>query len=260
MIQREFHAFLAAVLFFTRLPGIVLDDEYAKDAFSQASRYFPLIGWMVGTMGAGAFWAASLILPFPLAILLSICATILVTGALHEDGFADVCDGFGAGWNKEQILAIMKDSYIGVYGVIGLILMLGFKLLCLVSLRPLLLPIVMISGHALSRFASISLMFSYEYARNNDESSKAKAVVRKLSVNELLFAAICGLFPFFLLALLTREWRLFGIGIAVVWLTRALCGQYFFHKIGGYTGDCLGAVQQITEVVFYAMVVATMQW
>lgn len=258
MIQREFHAFFAALLFFTRLPGIVLEDEYAKDAFSQASRYFPLIGWMVGTMGAGAFWGGSLVLPLPLAILLSMTATILITGALHEDGFADACDGFGAGWNKAQILAIMKDSYIGVYGVIGLILMLGFKLLCLVSLRPLLLPLVMISGHALSRFASISLMASYEYARNDDESSKVKAVVRKLSVGELLFAGICGMFPFFLLALLTQEWRLFGIGIAAVWLTRQLFGIYFFRKIGGYTGDCLGAAQQMTEVVFYAVVVAMM--
>ncbi len=258
MIQREFHAFLAALLFFTRLPGIVLEDEYAKDAFSQASRYFPLVGWMVGTMGAGAFWAASLLLPLPLAILLSMTATILITGALHEDGFADVCDGFGAGWTKEQILAIMKDSYIGVYGVIGLILMLGFKLLCLVSMRSLLLPIVMISGHALSRFASISLMASYGYARNDDESSKAKAVVRKLSAGELLFTGICGLFPFFLLALVTKEWRVFGVGLAAVWLTRELAGRYFFHKIGGYTGDCLGAVQQIAEVVFYVVVVAMM--
>ena len=258
MIQREFHAFLAALLFFTRLPGIALEDEYAKDAFSQASRYFPLIGWMVGTMGAGAFWGGSLLLPLPLAILLSMAATILITGALHEDGFADVCDGFGAGWDKAQILAIMKDSYIGVYGVIGLMLMLGFKLLCLVSLRPLLLPLVMISGHALSRFASISLMASYEYARNDDESSKAKAVVRKLGAGELLFAGICGMFPFFLLALLTQEWRLFGIGIAAVWLTRQLFGVYFFRKIGGYTGDCLGAAQQMTEVVFYAVVVALM--
>jgi len=258
MIQREFHAFLAALLFFTRLPGIVLEDEYAKDAFQQASRYFPLIGWMVGTMGAGAFWAASLVLPMPLAILFSMSVTILITGALHEDGFADVCDGFGAGWNKEQILAIMKDSYIGVYGVVGLILMIGFKLLCLVLLRPMLLPIVMISGHALSRFASISLMASYEYARNDDESSKAKAVVRRLNSGELLFAGLCGVFPFFLLAVLTREWHLFSVGVAAIWLTRTLLGYYFFRKIGGYTGDCLGAVQQMTEIVFYAIVVAMM--
>ena len=137
-------------------------------------------------------------------------------------------------------------------------LMLGFKLLCLVSLRPLLLPLVMISGHALSRFASISLMASYEYARNDDESSKAKAVVRKLGAGELLLAGISGIFPFFLLALLTKEWRLFGIAIAAVWLTRQLFGVYFFRKIGGYTGDCLGAAQQMTEVVFYAVVVAMM--
>ncbi len=256
MIQRELRYLMAAMIFFTRIPGIVLDGESSQEAFRHASKYFPLIGWIVGVVSAGAYWGGQLIFSPALAILLSITAAILVTGALHEDGFADFCDGFGAGWTKEQILAIMKDSYTGVFGVIGLIVMLGLRLLSLLSIPALLLPMTMISGHSLSRFAAISLMATHEYARD-DASSKAKAVVGRMMLGETVLAGFFGLLPFFTLALLTRQWTMFGVSLFVVWLTREAFARYCARWIGGYTGDCLGAAQQITELMLYLTIVAT---
>ena len=256
MMQRELRYLMAAMVFFTRIPGIVLDGESSQEAFRHASKYFPCIGWIVGVVGAGVFWGGHLIFSPALAVLLSITAAMLVTGALHEDGFADFCDGFGAGWTKEQILAIMKDSYTGVFGVIGLIVMLGLRMLSLLSIPALLLPMVMISGHSLSRFASISLMATHEYVRD-DASSKAKAVVGRMALGEVAFAGFFGILPFFALALLTQQWKMFGVSLLVVWLTREAFARYCARWIGGYTGDCLGAAQQITELMLYLTIVAT---
>ena len=98
--------------------------------------YFPLIGWIVGGFSALIFWASSFLFPVSISIIFSMIASILVTGAFHEDGFADVCDGFGGGWTKEKILEIMKDSRVGSYGVIGMILMLGTKFAVLYQMNP----------------------------------------------------------------------------------------------------------------------------
>lgn len=254
MLQQEFQIFRASLIFFTRIPGIAWEGQ-PQESFSKASRYFPLVGWFVGAIGAGAFWAGNLLFPLPLAVLLSMTATIVFTGALHEDGLADSCDGFVGGWTREQILAIMKDSYIGVFGVIGLILILAAKLLVLLSCPPLLLPLILISGHSLSRFASISFLYTHDYVRE-ESSSKAKSVVRRMSLFELLFTCIIGVFPFFMMSLMTSQWYMFGCGLLLVGLFRWGLGLYFSYRIQGYTGDCLGAAQQITEVTFYLTLVA----
>ncbi|PIE32555.1 adenosylcobinamide-GDP ribazoletransferase [candidate division KSB3 bacterium] len=254
MIRQEIRTLQAALLFFTRIPSSVL-GEPSGDSFHNASRYFPFIGWVVGVVGAGTVVGGSFFLPLSLAILMSIAMTILMTGALHEDGFADFCDGFGAGLTKEHILDIMKDSYIGVFGVIGLLLMLGMKMLALRSLPITVLPMAIISGHSLSRFLSISLLATHTYARH-DVSSKSRVVVKRMTIRELLFAAILGILPFFFMCLMVSQWRLFGIGLLTTGLSRWLFGQFLTVKIQGYTGDCLGALQQISEVVFYMTVVA----
>ncbi len=253
MIQREIQHFQASLMFFTRIPGVSW-AEYPKEAFSQASRYFPLVGWFVGIIGAGVFWGGSLVFPPSLAILLSMIATILLTGALHEDGLADFCDGLGGGWTKEQVLDIMKDSYIGVFGVLGLFLTLGLKLLTLLSLPKAIVPLILVSGHSLSRFASISFMYTHDYVRE-DDSSKTRPIVRRMSMGELLLTGIIGMFPFFFMSLLLSRLEMFGIGILTVGLTRGILGYHLSQRLQGYTGDCLGAVQQITEIVLYLSLV-----
>lgn len=255
MIQRELQVLQASFMFFTKIPLCSM-GEYSKDAFQKASRYFPFIGWLVGSTGALVFLGGSLLLPLPLAVLLSMSVTILLTGALHEDGLADFCDGFGGGWTREQILAIMKDSYIGIFGTIALILSLGCKLLCLLALPPAVIPVALISAHSLSRFSSISLLYTHEYARKGDTSSKAQAVVGRMGIKTLLFTAFTGLLPFVVFSAAVASWLIFGVCLLMVLCIRLGFGSYLSYKIQGYTGDCLGAVQQVSELGFYLALVA----
>ncbi len=254
MIRHEIHTLQASLIFFTRIPGNLRGAD-PRESLRHASRYFPFIGWVIGMIGAGVLAGGTLLFPPSLAILLSMTATILATGALHEDGFADFCDGFGGGWTKERILEIMKDSYIGVFGVIGLFLILGMKMLVLTSLPAAILPIALISGHSLSRFVSISLLFTHDYVRD-DPSGKSRMVVKRMTRKEFLFVAITGILPFGVLCLMTSQWWLLGIELLVAGCLRWIFGRYLTAKIQGYTGDCLGALQQLAEVVFYLTLVA----
>jgi len=247
-IARELAHFFAALRFFTRLP-VPRWVGHSQEQLDHAARYFPLVGILVGAIGAGVTEGAAIVLPISLAILLGMAATLLVTGAFHEDGFADAVDGFGGGWDRGQILAIMKDSRIGSYGAVGIGMMLLAKYTALVEIDaaadPPLLALALIAGHAVSRFASATLIFALDYARD-DESSRSKPLARRLSAGELLLAGIFGLAPGVLLpdlALLTA----LGLVAAVT----LLAGIYFKRRLGGYTGDCLGAMQQIAELAFY---------
>ena len=247
-MRRELAYFFAALRFFTRLPvpGWV---GHSQDQLDHAARYFPLIGVIVGAIGAAATLLAAWVLPLSLAVLLGMAATLLATGAFHEDGFSDACDGFGGGWEKTQVLAIMKDSRIGSYGAIGIGLMLLAKWNALVGLagdqRVPAFAVALVAGHAVSRLASTLLIRTLDYVRD-DETSKSKPLARRMGAGELLAAAVFGLAP---CALLT--WRHALVALAFVVLVTWLAARYFLRRIGGYTGDCLGALQQATELAFY---------
>ena len=255
MIKRELHNFFAALLFFTRIPcpkGIKVTTQN----FSQCARYFPLTGWIVGGVSAIVYSLCSLVLPSDIAVLLAMLSLVLITGGLHEDGLADVCDGFGGGWSKEKILAIMKDSHTGAYGVIGLIFLFLFKFYLLsvilqtddITSRFFVTAFpfsILIASHALSRFMAITFLYTHSYARENEES-KSKSVTKKMTVMECLVALIFGIAPLFLFQ------NIFVFLIVMpLWIAKTLLGRYFKKWIGGYTGDCLGATQQICELLFY---------
>lgn len=242
MIRTELSYFFAALRFFTRLP-VPAWVGHAQAQLDHASRYFPLVGWIVGLLGALVTWLAAWVLPLSLAVVLGMAATILVTGAFHEDGFADSCDGFGGGWSKEQVLAIMKDSRIGSYGAIGIGLLLLTKWNALLELEELVLS-CLVAGHALSRAAAVSLIYSLDYAR--DETGKAKPLAVRMGSGELALACSFGLLP---LALL--PWPLALQGLAAVAITTWLMARYTLRRLGGYTGDVLGATQQLAELAFY---------
>ncbi len=196
------------------------------------------------------FWGGRLFWPLPVAVLLSLAATVLATGALHEDGFADVCDGFGGGWSKDEILRIMKDSTTGVFGVVGLLVLIGLKCVTLLALPPAWTPLALICGHSLSRFASMSCMSTHEYVRH-EAQSKVHSVVRCFQAKELAVAAFFGIVPCASFLLIFSQGTRIVVCLIVVWGVRAGMMRYFTRWIGGYTGDCLGAIQQVTEVVFY---------
>ena len=244
MIRRELGYFLGAVGFFTRLPvpGWV---GHSAAALSQCARYFPAVGLLVGGIGALVYWLALHLWPQPVAVLLSMAATIYATGAFHEDGLSDTADGLGGGWDKARILAIMKDSRVGSYGVVALVLALLGKFALLSGIDAALVPAALLAGHAVSRLCATLIMAMLDYARD-DESSKARPATSRPSLASLLLAAGFALLPLFVLPLAKALAGIVLAALAAAWLA----GK-FRRWLGGYTGDCLGAVQQVTEVAFY---------
>jgi len=242
-IQKEYNIFLTALIFFTRIP--VRLKEYREEWLNSSTKYISVVGWIVGGLGGGVFLLAHWLLPLSLAVIISIIFTIWLTGAFHEDGFADVCDGLGGGYSKEQILTIMKDSRTGAYGVIGMILILLTKYLALRAISPGMIPFILIGGHTLSRMMIPVLIRFAHYTRDAD-TSKVKPVGKKISAGELIFAIFTGLVVFLLLP----SW-LFVIILPVLILVTLLFRRMLVRQIGGYTGDTLGALQQIGEIVFY---------
>jgi adenosylcobinamide-GDP ribazoletransferase len=248
-MRKQLHIFLNAVMFYTRLP-VPKNLPYSDEMLNCSTRYFPFIGWIVGGIGAVVFYGLQFVFPPGLAVLLSMLATIFVTGAFHEDGFADFCDGFGGGYTKEKILTIMKDSRIGTYGSIGLVGMLAAKFMCLHSMDVAIVPMILLAGHALSRLMPVLVIFTSEYARA-DLESKSKPIGKKGKTIDLLLAIFLGL------ALLAFVPLTFSVVIvSVLLVTTFVFRNYIVGKLGGYTGDCLGALQQISEVLFYLAWVA----
>lgn len=243
-MQRELAFFFAALRFFTRLP-VPAWVGHAPDQLDGAARYFPAVGIIVGAIGAAATLASSQVLPIGLALILGMAATLVATGAFHEDGFADTCDGCGGGWDKAQVLAIMKDSRIGSYGAIGMTLMLLAKWNALMELDDALLLAAIVAAHAVSRFAATTLIFALDYVRD-DDSSKSRPLAQRMGTGALAVAALFGLAPCLLLSAPAVVYALGAVAVATL-----AAARYFVRRIGGYTGDCLGATQQVAELAFY---------
>ncbi|WP_442587913.1 adenosylcobinamide-GDP ribazoletransferase [Pedobacter sp. AW31-3R] len=256
MIKRQITLLLTAMSFYTRLPVPAYIHQQHSAQLPDAIRYLPVIGWMVGIVSALVYVSGSYLFNMNVGLLLSFAAGVLMTGAFHEDGFADVCDGFGGGWSKPRILEIMKDSRLGTYGVTGLIIIFGLKFSILqlmlggtfVAVKPWNIVLLFALAHSLSRFAAITVVFNHTYARI--EESKASGAVEKGDFKNLLFAGAVTVLPLFLLSWESNNYFLFMAVIPAL-LVAVAAGNYFKKWIGGYTGDCLGAVQQLAEVVIY---------
>ncbi|TLY82516.1 MAG: adenosylcobinamide-GDP ribazoletransferase [Gammaproteobacteria bacterium] len=242
-LGRERLRLLAAVQYFTRLrvPG---RTGHAQETLEGAIRYLPVVGAFVGAAGAAIYLLVRAVLPAGVAVALSMAATVIITGALHEDGLADAADGLGGGSSRERVLAIMKDPHVGAFGATSLMLALLLKFNLLLAVPPSRLPAMLIAGHALSRLAAVGVLMTLPYVRD-EERSRAKPLVTATSGASLVVAVGTGLAP---LALVGKP-ALTGAGcvVAVGLLWRA----WLRHRLGGYTGDCLGAAQQLTEIAFY---------
>ena len=155
MLSPHRRAFVAAIAFLTRIPKGKLGSHDLAD-LSRAAPYFPIVGLIVGGVGALVLYAGSIIWPVTLAVLISMGATVLLTGAFHEDALADAFDGFGGGWSTEQVLAIMKDSRVGSYALVGVALVLGAKAAALVAIAQgagaLDAGRAIVAGHVLGRW------------------------------------------------------------------------------------------------------------
>ena len=246
-MRTQLELFFIAIGFFTRLP-VPRWVEFAPEKLGYAARYLPLVGWLVGLVGVAVYLLAVQVLPVDVAVVLAMAATIRVTGAFHEDGWADTCDGLGGGWTREQVLAIMKDSRIGSYGTIGLVMMLLAKFHALdnlASYNPETLVLAMLVAHPLSRLAAVSLMVVLDYART-DASAKSADAARRPTSLELGLATLGGILP---LLMMEPMPALLCLGAAC--LVAGLAMRTFHLRLGGYTGDCLGATQQAAELAIY---------
>jgi len=259
-MKKEIRIFFTALMFLTRLP-VPKYTDHSQEYLERAVKYFPLVGWIVGAISGFVFLVFNKYISEDIAIAASIIAGILATGAFHEDGFADVCDAFGGGWTKEKILLIMKDSRLGTFGVIGLIAILSSKFLLLREL-PKFLPEIddpstnifynyryflftLIAAHAVSRVMPVWVLRFYDYV-TDPNSSKSKP----LATNRPGFLLLTAATVFALVPFVGLSWHFLLALIPVLLVTYSLAG-YFKKWIGGYTGDCLGAIQQVSELSFY---------
>ena len=254
-IKHEWRLLLVAVQFLTRLP-VPQFVNYDPQWLHQSSRHFPGVGLLVGLLCAGVFWLGSILFTPLVAAVISTAFGIRLTGAFHEDGLADSCDGLGGGLTRERTLEIMKDSRLGTYGVLGLVSALLLKI-SLLAAMPLSVAIVsLIIGHTASRLFCISLLTLLPYG-GEIEHAKAKPMAQQLTLFQgllssgwLLLAGVLVmlLFPATVQQIGIWKWllaSLLGL-IATEYMRRLLC-----RRLEGYTGDGLGATQQLSEIAIY---------
>lgn len=250
-MKNEGASFLLAIQLLTRLP-VRLSSLYSPERMAASVRYYPLVGALVGAISAAVFIATHLMFPTAIAVLMAITAGLLFTGAFHEDGLADTFDGVGGGLTREKALQIMKDSRLGTYGTLALIIALAIKAAALIALTPLLIPVALIAAHGLSRLSSVLVIATSQYVR--DEGT-GKPVAGAVSPMSLIVALITG-------AVVIFAWAYWAPPIALAWAVGGLflghlaMRLFFEPKLGGYTGDTLGAVQQASELGFYLGLVA----
>ena len=244
-MKQELRIFYTAIMFYTRIPCPVWID-HSQEYLNKATRYFPLIGWIVGAVNVLIIYTCSFIFPTSICVIMALVASVLLTGAFHEDGYADLCDGFGGGWTKPQILEIMKDSRVGTYAVMGLILIMFLKIFTLINLLEFELLFCLKSivfAHVLSRWSVTTIIYTHNYS-STDTKSKVKPIAKKLTLTNLIVASFWVIPCLFLF----QSW-LIWIVIPIVYAMKVYLASYFQKWIEGYTGDCLGATQQINEIV-----------
>lgn len=243
----------AAFIFFTRLP---LWRIYAppKESYKSVVEFWPLTGWLTGGIMALTLWLCSMYFPYTIAVLLAILARLLITGALHEDGLADFMDGFGGGGSdRERILTIMKDSHIGTYGVIGLILYFLILAATLLSLSPTIAAFAIMAATPYSKMVSAPLIIMMPYARREEEA-KTKMIYRNIKWQAGLSLTVQGLLPMALFLWFTHlPW---GMIVSVPCIVMYFLYMFINSKIHGYTGDCCGAVCLLTELSVYIVLCA----
>ena len=244
-LRLEWHLFLLAVQFLTRVP-VPKDLPFSDDLLIRATRYYPLVGVCLGLSCGVVLWVGTMIWPQPVAVVLSMAAGLALTGAFHEDGLADAADGLGGGLTRERALEIMRDSRIGTYGAVTLGTVLALKASLLMVFDPTAAILALVGGHALGRMAAVHVIATTPYARDVGAKFTAPTVTRDGYRFALACAGIVGL------SMVVG----FGVVPVAIALSLALCVTFVFRaflrrKLGGYTGDCLGATQQLSEGAVY---------
>jgi adenosylcobinamide-GDP ribazoletransferase len=265
-LGREARLALVALQFLTRLPlpaplahRLGWDPEW----LNESARHFPLVGLGVGLLGAAVLVFAAALFPMPVAVGLSMAATLWATGAFHEDGLADCVDGMGGSSDRERALAIMKDSRIGSYGALALLMVLGLKAAALAALPLGWAAAALCAGHTLSRAVAVGLIRALPYA-GDPAQAKAKPLARRVSTAGCAIAFAWAAAVLAGLAVLQARFAPYALPGPRAWGVAALaalgvgwaCGRWFRRRLGGVTGDTLGAAQQFSELAVILAVLA----
>jgi len=239
----------ASLIFFTRLPFWRIYQP-PKEAYQGVVEFWPLTGWLTAGVMAGVLYASSLVFSYEIAIMLAIVSRLFMTGALHEDGLADFFDGFGGGRDRQRILDIMKDSHIGTYGVLALIVYMLTLWFALHSLTPMDATLTILAVDPFAKMLSGQVIQMMPYART-EETAKNKTVYRKFPVAASIGLALQGLLPmgFYLWWMQERVgWLLL---ILIPALVMSFMSLFIWRRLRGYTGDCCGALFLLTELSAY---------
>jgi adenosylcobinamide-GDP ribazoletransferase len=242
VLRRELRLAAAALQYFTRVP-VPAWAGADRAQLNACLRWFPAVGLFVGGVSAAGFALGDVVAGPLFGAVLALAAGVWLTGALHEDGLADTCDGLGGGATREQALAIMKDPRAGSYAVLALALVLLGKAALLGALGATAVA-ALVAAHGVSRWMAASIVYRGRYVRDA-ASARAKPALGGLSGRGLAFAALT------VLPALAWLGSASAGGVAAALAMRLWLGRLFARRLGGYTGDCLGATQQMSEVAFY---------
>jgi adenosylcobinamide-GDP ribazoletransferase len=241
-IRRSGKEIAVAFQFLTRIP--MPARVFEVDSLSRATSFFPLVGLVIG--GGAALLQKLLLhhLPRPIVALVVLVFLVLITGGFHEDGLADTADGFGGGWNRDQILVILKDSRIGSYGATALTLSLLARYLLLMELPAEHFAAYVISAHVVSRWSSLLLSYVLPPAREQD--GQGARIAKLTTLSSLIIGSV------FSLAVVVIALHWLSIApLASMLIVTGLSGWVYYRKIGGVTGDCFGATNQLVEIAVY---------
>ncbi len=249
--KEQLNLFYLALSFFTRLP-VPSSMYYSETLLNKANRYFSLVGLVIGILLILSFMIFSYLLPSGISILLMMMTSLLITGAFHEDGLADMADGIGGAFTRDKRLAIMKDSRIGTYGSVSLLMALLLKYSALLELAKLdthylFYSVILAAG--LSRTVAASIISSLPYV-SDEQQSKSKPLAARQSSKELLILVAIGAAPLLFLSLEVIFYLVGGLA-----LFRYAFNYWLLRRVGGFTGDCLGAAQQISELLIYLILI-----
>lgn len=240
----------ASFIFFTRLPFWRLYQPPAG-AYRCVVEHWPLTGWLTASVMASVLYFGSLVFPYPVAILLAITTRLMLTGALHEDGLADFSDGFGGGGgDRQRILAIMKDSHIGTYGVLSLIVYMGLLFSALYAMPPRYAALTILAADPYAKMAAAQAVQMLPYARD-EQTAKSHVVYRRYSFSAGISLAVQGLLPMGIYLWMTKGLVNWELLIALPFVTMYLLYQYIWRHLRGYTGDCCGALFLLIELTVY---------
>ena len=240
-MKRLWAELLAAFQYFTRLP--LRPSSYSPDLLPGASKFLPLIGIFIG--GGGVFLSSSLhgVLPPAMIALLVLTYLVLITGALHEDALADAADGFGGGWNRDKVLEIMRDSRLGSYGAIAISLSMLWRYVLIDALVGARSASPFLAAHVLCRWTALPLGFLLPAVRRDGQGI---TLAKQVSLAGLIVGTLIALVTT-ALCLGKAAWLPWLISVSIT----ALSGYYYHRRLGGVTGDCFGATNQIVEIAVY---------